>query len=159
MQTHDSLSWVGIQLYNTGCMFGIDHVCYDPNQTSSANFSVAMATDLLASWPQVDSSGRPTGFQPYIGNLRADQIVLGYPAPNAQGGSDGSPVTPTSTIKKAIQCLKTATAGVNSCGTYIPPKAYGLIGGVFNWEITYDQNNQYKFARDLKTCVSTGVCG
>jgi chitinase len=159
MQTHDSLSWVGIQLYNTGCMFGIDHVCYDPNQTSSPNFSVAMATDLLTSWPQVDSSGRPTGFQPYIGNLRADQIVLGYPAPNAQGASDGSPVTPTSTIKKAIQCLKTAVSGVNSCGSYIPPKAYGLIGGVFNWEISYDQNNQYKFAKDLKTCVSTGLCG
>lgn len=158
MQTHDALSWVGIQLYNTGCMFGIDHVCYDPNQTSSPNFSVAMATDVLASWPQTDETGRPTGFKPYIGYLRADQVVLGYPAANAQGGSDGAPVTPTATIKKAIQCLKTAVAGTNSCGTYVPPKAYGLIGGAFNWEITYDQANQYKFAKDLKTCVMTGVC-
>lgn len=154
MQTHNALAWVGVQLYNTGCMFGIDHVCYDPSLTSSPNFSVAMATDLLESWPQKDSTGRPTGFQPYIGLLNANQIVIGYPSPDAQGNSDGRPVTPTATIKNAIQCLK---AGV-ACGSYVPPKAYGLIGGVFNWEVTYDQNNQFKFARDLKACVTTGVC-
>jgi chitinase len=158
MQTHDAISWVGIQLYNTGCMYGIDHVCYDPSQVNSPNFSVAMAADVLETWPQKDASGRATGFQPYIGYLRADQVVLGYPAPNAQGDSDGRPVHPNSTIKKAIQCLQTGVAGANSCGSYLPPKAYGLIGGVFNWEVTYDQNNQYKFARELKACVSTGVC-
>ena len=32
MQTHSSLEWVGIQLYNSGCMFGINLVCYDPNK-------------------------------------------------------------------------------------------------------------------------------
>lgn len=158
MQTYSSLSWVGIQLYNSGCILGIDQVCYDPNATNTPDFSVAMAVDLLANWPATDALGRPTNFQPYISYLRADQIVLGYPAPNSQGASDGSPVTPTTTIKRAIECLENATANSTSCGNYLPPKAYGLIGGVFNWEITYDQNNQYKFARDLKTCVSTGIC-
>lgn len=158
MKTSSALSWVGVQLYNTGCMLGIDQVCYDPNNVSSPNFSVAMATDLLSNWPAVDSSGRATGFQPYISHLTPNQIVLGYPSPNAQGGSDGSPVTPTATIKRAIQCLRTGTAGANSCGTYVPPHSFGLIGGVFNWEVTFDQSNGFRFARDLKNCVSTGNC-
>lgn len=157
MQTYKAITWVGIQLYNTGCMYGIDHVCYDPNATSSPNFSVAMATDLLADWPS-QINGQPSGFQPYISYLRADQVVLGYPSPNAAGGSDGAPVTPTATIKRAIQCLQSNVAGGSSCASYVPPKAYGLIGGVFNWEVSYDQSNQFKFARDLKTCVSTGTC-
>ncbi|WP_131782985.1 glycosyl hydrolase family 18 protein [Legionella gresilensis] len=157
MQTHNSLAWVGIQLYNTGCAFGIDLVCYGPTPTSSPNFSVAMATDLLENWPAT-VNGRATGFQPYISYLKPSQVVIGYPAPNASGASDGSPVTPTSTIKRAIQCLKTATVGSTSCDTYVPPRAYGLIGGVFNWEVTYDQNNNFKFATDLKNCVINGNC-
>ncbi|MGQ3887716.1 glycosyl hydrolase family 18 protein [Legionella sp. CNM-1927-20] len=157
MQTHNSLAWVGIQLYNTGCAFGIDLVCYGPTPTSSPNFSVAMATDLLENWPAT-VNGRATGFQPYISHLKPSQVVIGYPAPNASGASDGSPVTPTSTIKRAIQCLKTATAGSTSCDTYIPPRAYGMIGGVFNWEVTYDQNNNFRFATDLKNCVINGNC-
>lgn len=158
MQTHDILSWVGIQLYNTGCAFGIDQVCYDPNAVNTPNFSVAMATDLLANWPAVDPLGRRTGFQPYISYLNPSQVVVGYPAPDAQGNSDGRPVTPNTTIKRAIQCLRTATAGSNSCGTYVPPKAYPGIGGVFNWEVTYDQNNSFKFAKELKACVVNGNC-
>lgn len=158
MQTSSALSWVGIQLYNSGCMLGIDQVCYDPNNVSSPNFSVIMATDLLANWPATDASGRATNFQPYISHLTPNQIVLGYPSPNAQGSADATPITPTSTIKRAIQCLRTAVASSNSCGTYVPPQPYGLIGGVFNWEVTFDQSNNFRFATDLKACVSTGVC-
>lgn len=158
MQTYDVLSWVGIQLYNTGSAFGVDNIVYDPNTVSSPNFSVAMATDLLANWPAVDSSGRITGFQPYISYLQPNQVVIGYPAPNAQGKSDGGPVTPTATIKRAIQCLRTHTAGSNSCDTYVPPQAYPSIGGVFNWEVTFDQANNFKFATDLKACVIGSNC-
>ena len=85
-------------------------------------------------------------------------MVIGYPAANASGASDGAPATPTTTIKRALQCLKTAVASSTSCGGYVPPKAYGAIGGVFNWEVTYDQNNNFKFATDLKNCVINGVC-
>lgn len=158
MQTYSSLAWVGIQLYNAGCAYGIDKVCYDPNQTSSPNFSVAMATDLLANWPAKLANGQISGFQPYISYLSPSQVVIGYPSPNASGASDGSPVTPTSTIKRAIQCLQTATASSSSCDTYVPPKAYGLIGGVFNWEVTYDQDNNFQFAKSLKACALTGAC-
>lgn len=152
MQTYHALSWVGIQLYNTGCMLGIDNVCYDPT-TSSPNFSVIMATDLLANWPT------SLGFQPYLSMLNPSQVVLGYLIPNAQGQGDGTPVFPVSTIKRALQCLKTATAGANSCGTYTPPKAYPGIGGVFGWEVTYDQSNNYQFSTGLKNCVINGNCG
>lgn len=149
MQTYNSLEWVGIQLYNSGCMNGIDNVCYDPNETSSPNFSVALATGLLANWPT------PT-FMPYISYLKPSQVVLGYLIPNANGVGDGGPVIPVSTIKRAVQCLRTADA--SSCGTYVPPKAYPGIGGVFGWEVTYDQNNSYKFSKGLVNCVVNGNC-
>jgi chitinase len=157
MQTHDSLTWVGIQLYNTGCAFGIDQVCYGSDPVTNPDFTVAMATDLLANWPAT-VNGRATGFQSYVSYLKPSQLVIGYPAPNASGVSDGSPVTPVATIKRALQCLKTAVVSSTSCGSYVPPKAYGAIGGVFNWEVTYDQNNGFKFATDLKNCVINGLC-
>lgn len=117
-----------------------------------------MATNLLVNWPAKLANGSSTGFQPYIAYLKPSQVVIGYPAPNASGSSDGSPITPTSTIKRALQCLKTAVASASSCGTYLPPKAFGAIGGVFNWEVTYDQNNSFKFATELKGCVINGAC-
>src|SRR4029078_2888920 len=107
MQTYQSLEWVGIQLYNTGCMFGIDQVCYDPNPTNTPNFAVAMATDLLENWPT------NLGFQPYITHLRPSQVVIGYPIPDASGNSDGAPAQPVANIKRAIQCLRTKVAGSN----------------------------------------------
>lgn len=158
MQTHQSLEWVGIQMYNAGCAFGIDLICYDPNNTSSPNASVAMATDLLENWPAVTSSGQQTGFQPYMSYLTPSQVVLGYPAPNASGQSDGSPAAVTSTIKRAIQCLRTGVAGSSSCGTYIPPRTYPGFGGVFDWEIIHDENNNYHFATSLVNCVINGNC-
>jgi len=153
MQTYKVLTWVGIQLYNTGCVYGIDQVCYG-NLGNSPDFSVAMATDLLADWPAKLSTGQATGFQPYISYLNPGQVVLGYPAPNNQGISDGLPVTPNTLIKRAIQCLRTGA----SCGSYVPPKTYPNIGGVFNWEVTYDQANNFQFANGLKACVKQGNC-
>lgn len=156
MQTHAALTWVGVQLYNTGCVFGIDQVCYanDASTSTTPNFSTALAVDLLANWPATDSTGRATGFQPYISFLTPSQVVLGYPAPDNTGASDGSPVTPIATIKNAINCLTTKKA----CGTFIPPKTYPAFGGVFNWEVIHDQANGFAFANGLKACVLTGNC-
>lgn len=158
MQTHQSLAWVGIQMYNAGCTYGIDLICYDPNNTNSPNASVAMATDLLENWPATTSSGQQTGFQPYISYLTPSQVVLGYPAPNASGQSDGSPAAVISTIKRAIQCLRTGVASPSSCDTYIPPRTYPGFGGVFDWEIIHDENNNYNFATSLVNCVIQGNC-
>ncbi|MBA2653159.1 MAG: hypothetical protein H0U73_12980, partial [Tatlockia sp.] len=84
--------------------------------------------------------------------------VLGYPSPNASGASDGQPAAVTGMIKRALQCLRTGIASSTSCGSYLPPKAYPGIGGVFEWEITYDANNNYQFATALKNCVMNGNC-
>lgn len=157
MQTASSLSYVSIQVYNTGCAFGIDHVCY-ADDPLSPDLSVAMAIALLEHWPQQDGSGRPTGFQPYTSFLNANQIALGYPAPNRNGASDGLPVKPTQVIKRAIKCLRTAQHAPDSCHNYVPPRAYPNFGAVFEWEITYDQDNSFRFATDLNACVRNGIC-
>lgn len=158
MQTYPSLAWVGIQLYNSGCAYGIDHICYDPNNTASPDAAVALVTDLLADWPANDNAGRATGFQPYLSYLTPSQVVLGYPAVDAAGHSDGAPAADINTIKRAIQCLRTAVVSTTSCDTYVPPQTYPGIGGVFEWEVTYDQNNDYRFATGLVNCVMHGVC-
>jgi len=158
MQTASSLSWVGVQVYNSGCMMGINDVCYDPSQTNSTDFSVAMAVDLLTNWPAKLANGQFTGFQPYISYLNPSQVVLGYPASNSTGGADAAPITPTTTIKYAIQCLRTGIKSANSCTNYVPPATYPGMGGVFEWEISYDQNNNYNFAKSLSACVLQGNC-
>jgi chitinase len=156
MQTYSAISWVGIQLYNTGCTFGIDQVCY-ANTGASPDYSAAMAVDLLADWPSTINGVR-TGFQPYISYLRPDQVVLGYPSPNHSGVSDGLPATSVAVIKRALKCLSTGVRSSSSCDTYTPPKTYTTMGGVFNWEVTYDQDNNFGFAQGLKACVMNGNC-
>lgn len=154
MQTYKSITWVGIQLYNTGCTNGIDSVCY-PDTGASPDYSVAMAADLLENWPQTNKNGQSTAYMPYTSYLQPQQVVLGYPAPNAQGVSDGGPVTSTPVIKQAISCLQTGSTG---CSQYKPPRPYTSIGGAFEWSLQYDQGNQYKFASDLVACVINGNC-
>ncbi|MCC2666320.1 MAG: hypothetical protein K0S63_236 [Gammaproteobacteria bacterium] len=153
MQTHAALSWVGIQLYNAGngcAAWGIDGNCYDSSGGNSSTFSVVMATALLQNWPQ----NNIRGFLPYISHLKPEQVVLGYPAPDRNGNADGTPVTYTTAIKQAISCLSTG----KRCDGYTPPKVYGPIGGVFQWELSHDQNNDFRFAKDLSACVKQGQC-
>ncbi len=157
MQTYNALSWVGVQIYNTGCVYGINLTCYADN-ANSPDLSVALAADLLENWPAKTASGQATGFQPYLSYLTPNQVVLGYPAPDASGNSDGRPVKPTAVIKRAIQCLRTGVVGSNSCDTYAPPHLYPNFGGVFEWESTYDQSNNFLFASSLKSCVVSGSC-
>lgn len=161
MQTAPILSWVGIQLYNSGCSLGLDGICYgfdSSHPESNVDTYVAMAADLLEDWPTKDKAGRATGFQPYVSYLDPSQIVLGFPAINNQGISDGSPSADISLIKRSIACLRTAQSGNGSCHEYIAPRAYSNLGGVFEWEVTYDQSTNYNFAKSLKACVMTGDC-
>lgn len=157
MQTAPDLTWVGIQLYNSGCCYGLNGVCYAVDANDPDTY-VAMAADLLENWPSTDSSGRATGYQPYISYLTPSQVILGFPAPNSSGVSDGDPAVVIATVKAAVQCLRSATAGSSSCSQYIPPKAYPDIGGVFNWEVSFDQANNYNFAKSLHDCVILGNC-
>lgn len=162
MQTAPILSWVGIQLYNSGCSLGIDNVCYGFNPNHPETFGdtyVAMATNLLEDWPHKDGANRATGFQPYLSYLKSSQIVLGFPAVDKNGVTDNaSPIANISVVKRSITCLRTATLGKNSCHTYVAPRPYPNIGGVFEWQVTYDQSNHFYFAKSLKNCVMLGDC-
>jgi chitinase len=156
-KTFASLTWVGVQAYNTGSTWGIDGSKnpYDPN-ADPVDFSVALAGNLLETWNDKFYDGSSTGFPVYVSHLRPDQVVLGYLAPAADGSIDGGgPAANTTNIKKALLCLNTAEC---SGSRYLKPKAYGLIGGVFNWEVSYDKNNNFKFAKDLKSCAVNGQC-
>lgn len=155
MQTYAALTWVGIQIYNSGTIFGINGIEYTPSNPNTPDASVALAADLLENWPP----GPPRFFLPYMSFLTPSQVVLGYLAPDANGQVDGGPPPiPNSTIKRAIQCLRTAVAGPNSCDTYVPPRAYPGLGGVFAWQTVRDQNNNFGFAMGLRDCVLNGNC-
>ena len=162
MQTAPILSWVGIQLYNSGCCLGINNICYgfDPRHPEKyVDTYVAMATNLLEDWPAKDSADRATGFQPYVSYLKSSQIVLGFPAIDKNGVTDNAvPVADMSAVKRSMNCLRTATVSSAGCNEYTAPRAYPDIGGVFEWQVTYDQSNNYYFAKSLKNCVMSGNC-
>lgn len=158
MKTSSILEWVGIQLYNTGGMYGIDQKIYTASATTSRiatspDFSVAMTVDLLENWPS-QITGRPTGWLPYVSNLKPDQIALGYPVPDNLGVSDGSPSASIQIISRAIKCLQTGSLGTDSGDTYKPPRAYPTFGAAFCWDISRDQKNNYAFATGLKSILN-----
>lgn len=151
MQTAPILSWVGIQLYDSGCATGLNGVCYGLNHPNNPDTYVAMASNLLEDWP--------SGYQPYIAYLNPSQLVLGFAVVNHQGISDRAPAAAMTTVKRTIQCLRTGTQGNKSCQTYLPPKAYPNLGGVFAWDLAFDQDNQYLFATSMQKCVMLRRCG
>jgi chitinase len=159
LQTAPSLTWSGVQIYNTGGMNGINDVLYSNADPNNIDFSVAMAVDMLEDWPNKTASGQPTGFPPYKVVLRDDQVVLGYPAPNSKGNSDGMPNKPNSVIKEIVKCLRGGYSDHSLCGSYYSPiRNYPNLGGVLCWELTYDQDNQWKFASELKACLKSNNC-
>jgi chitinase len=159
LQVSSEITWSGVQVYNTGGMNGINDALYSNEDPKNVDFSVAMAVDMLEDWPTKTPDGRDTGFPPYKAVLRPDQVMLGYPAPNAQGASDGMPNKPNQVIKQVLKCLMKGHDDHSLCASYYPPnRNYPTFGGVFCWELTYDQNNQYKFAKELKDCIKNGNC-
>jgi len=141
-------------------MNGINDILYSNESPNNTDFSVAMAVDMLEDWPNKTSSGQPTGFPPYKAVLRDDQVILGYPAPNSKGASDGMPNKPNSVIKDIVKCLRGGYSQHSLCGgSYYPPiRNYPNLGGVVCWELTYDQDNNWKFATELRDCVKNNNC-
>lgn len=155
MQVHDDLSWVGIQLYNSGCAYSLNKICYEPNPSNIPDFYVVVVSDLLENWPKTLKNGEETDFQPYISYLKPSQVVLGFfvPSPKRKLAT-----VPFATIKRALNCLNTGKVSNNACAAYTPPKAYQHIGGVFGWEVTYDEENDFKFAANIRECAIHYVC-
>ncbi|MCX2979070.1 glycosyl hydrolase family 18 protein [Candidatus Marimicrobium litorale] len=140
--TRDHLSWVGVQIYNSGGMYGPDGELQPITADNQANASVAMALNLLELWAQ----GAPFFF---INNtqalLKPQQVVLGYPASNGRR-SDGLPSGDLNAIIEAVSCLNRST----HCEHIAPRVALSQpIGGVFTWNVNFDRANGFIFAKTL----------
>jgi chitinase len=138
----DVISWVGIQVYNSGGMFGPDGKIQPITAENQVNASVAMALNLLAGWNQ----NWPNFFlNNHRSILKPDQVVLGYPASNGTR-SDGLPIGNIVKVKQALRCLNQRI----DCRDVVPGElSTGLIGGVFNWNVNFDRANDYAFAKSF----------
>lgn len=158
-----SLSWVAIQLYNSGPIFALNDTWqeyggYNGGQPeTSTDFYVTAVADLLENWQVYQPA-----FLPYVSPLRPDQVVPGFLATSTQAstkvdGDPNSPVVSPAFVSKIINCLRT---GSQSCTTYKLPRAYPNIGGVFDWSTDWDRQNNpaYPFANGVKACVIGGNC-
>jgi chitinase len=138
----EHITWVGVQIYNSGGMYGPRGVLQAITAENQVNATVAMALNLLEPWNQhwpnyfLDNSASI---------LNPDQVVLGFPASNGVR-SDGRPAGDLNKIKRAIYCLNQG----NYCDSLSAKQPLaGSIGGVFNWNVNFDRANGYAFARAL----------
>lgn len=136
------LTWVGVQIYNSGGMYGPDGELQPINADNQADASVAMALNLLEVWTQESPHS-------FIDNTQAllqpHQVVLGYAASNGHR-SDGDPIGDLNAIIEAVSCLNQST----HCKRIAPRAALSQpIGGVFNWNVNFDRANEFIFAKTL----------
>ncbi len=159
-QLYSYLAWFGPQLYNPGTggsIYGINGTTYPLSGqtfTSTTDTAVALAVDVMASWPQ----GTSPYFLPYTAYLNQSQVVMGY-AIN-EGTGDGSPVASDPVVYNTIICLRSGTC----CTSYTPTNSaggsatYPDFAGVFAFTINGDAANNYSFADTLWGCVVQGDC-
>jgi GH18 family chitinase len=179
MQTCGNVDRVGVQLYNGASDYSINTTqtgsntnppacgLIDELNNMSTNAGVSLATGLLENWgnrcnaggqllPYTNSNGGKTCLAP-------SQVILGYLSTDSTGGMDGGgPPANISNIKNTLLCLRTGGAAGCTPGTGsdaanvnnpISPLGKYNIGGVFDWDIYHDQNNNFAFAKGLSDCV------
>lgn len=138
----DRLTWVGVQVYNSGGMYGPDGKIQPITADNQVNASVAMALNLLVGWKQ----GWPNCFidnSPAI--LKPSQVVLGFPASNGFF-ADGRPAGNLEDIRQALSCLGQGSG----CDQIAPRRPLPApIGGVFVWNVNFDRANGFAFARGI----------
>ncbi|MGP7959723.1 glycosyl hydrolase family 18 protein [Sanguibacter sp. A247] len=123
----DILTIVNVQYYNSGSMMGC-------NQTVYAQGSVDFLTSLSCILLEM--------------GLRPDQVGIGVPAvPRAAGGG----YQPLANVVAAVDCLEKGT----SCGSFVPERPYGPIGGVMTWSVNWDATNGYALATTLGNRLHT----
>ncbi|MBD3336819.1 MAG: T9SS type A sorting domain-containing protein [Candidatus Eisenbacteria bacterium] len=129
----DRLSFVHVQHYNTGSMFGRDGVVYEP---ATADFHVAMADMLLAGFT-VDNWGNAIDFDP----LHQEQVAIGLPA----GPSAADGYTPPEVVHDALDYL---ILGIPFGGQYelADPSGYPAFRGLMTWSINWDVYHDRRFS-------------
>jgi chitinase len=119
----DRLSWVQVQHYNSGSMYGLDGAIY---VAGTADFHVAMAEMLLQGFAVAGGAEFPP--------LQPRQVVIGVPA---SPGAAGSGYTEPDTLVAALDRLAT---GAPYGGAYelVQPGGYPGLRGVMMWSINWD---------------------
>jgi chitinase len=130
----DTLSYVHVQHYNTGSMYGRDGNIYEP---ATADFHVAMTDMLLAGFP-VDVWGENIYFDP----LEQDQVAIGLPACAEAAGSG---YTEASIVHNALDYI---ILGIPFGGQYqlANPDGYWEFRGLMTWSINWDAYDDYQFS-------------
>ncbi|MBQ4822717.1 glycosyl hydrolase family 18 protein [Aquimarina sp. MMG016] len=127
----NEMDYIHVQHYNTGCMLGLDGLCYSQG---NADFQVAMAEMLLQGFPVAGGQQFPA--------LRQDQMAIGLPAsPSAAGGGYTAPAE----VHKALDYL---IKGQSFGGRYTlrNPSGYANFRGLMTWSINWDIVSGFGFS-------------
>ncbi len=119
----NDMDYIHVQHYNTGCMLGLDGLCYSQG---TADFQVAMADMLLQGFAVAGGQQFPA--------LRQDQVAIGLPAsPSAAGGG----YTAAAEVHKALDYI---IKGQSFGGSYTlrNPSGYANFRGLMTWSINWD---------------------
>lgn len=140
----NQLSYIHVQLYNSGSMYGIDGNIYTQG---TPNFIIAMGEAVIHGF-------NTTGG--YFNGFPANKVVIGLPScPSAAGGG----FTSTTQVQSAIKYLR----GVGpQPGSYLlnQPAGYSNLGGLMTWSINWDKvttcnTTAYEFAQNYQTLFGT----
>jgi len=127
-------TYVHVQHYNTGCMYGRDGILYDP---PTADFHVAMADMLLAGF-NVNVYVNNIFFDP----LEPEQVAIGLPASTSAAGSG---YTEPDVVHTALDYI---ILGTSFGGQYqlSNPDGYEDFRGLMTWSINWDVANNCEFS-------------
>jgi chitinase len=141
----DRLTYIHVQDYNTGSMYGRDGYIYDPG---SPDFLVAMADMLIAGFT-VDAYRAKIPFP----GLGADKVLIGIPA---TADAAGSGYMPFSQVRSALNYLY---AGRYFGGGYqlSSPTGYAHFRGVMTWSINWDVHAGLAWSDDYRKYLDTLV--
>ncbi len=130
----DRWTYVHVQHYNTGGMYGRDGVLYDP---PTADFQVAMADMLLAGF-NVDVWVGNIFFEP----LAPEQVAIGLPASTSAAGSG---YTTPDIVHTALDYI---VLGNSFGGQYqlSNPNGFADFRGLMTWSINWDVDNDLEFS-------------
>jgi len=130
----DRWTYLHVQHYNTGGMFGRDGVLYNP---PTADFHVAMADMLIAGF-NVDVWIGNIFFEP----LLPEQVAIGLPASTSAAGSG---YTIPYVVHTALDYL---ILGIPFGGQYqlANPDGYADFRGLMTWSINWDVANNLEFS-------------
>ena len=130
----DRWTYVHVQHYNTGSMYGRDGILYNP---PTADFHVAMADMLLAGF-YVDVWVGNIFFEP----LAPEQVAIGLPASTSAAGSG---YTAPDVVHTALDYI---ILGTSFGGQYqlANPDGYADFRGLMTWSINWDVDNNCEFS-------------